>query len=117
MNKVIILISLTFLMIFSVNAGIKERMEARQPELNKLKDSLLIGENNKGYLTVKGKVSEKAQKLVNSENSDRKRVYKKLAKQTKVDITKMETRRAEQIAQKSKKGIWLQKSDGKWYKK
>jgi uncharacterized protein len=117
MNKAITLMSLTFLMVLSVNAGIKERMEARQPELNKLKDALLIGENNKGYLTVKGRASKKDQKLINSENSDRKRVYKKLAKQTKVDITKIETRRAEQIAQKSKKGIWLQMSDGKWYKK
>ena len=100
-----------------MRAGIKNRIAERLPVINKLKEALVIGEDNKGYLAVKGKISEADKKIVDAENADRKKIYKMLAEKTKVSVEKVQSRRAEQIARKSKKGIWLQKADGIWYKK
>ena len=117
MKKILTLLALFVLIGVSMQAGIKERLAERLPALNKLKAGLLIGEDNKGYLAVKGKISEADKKIVDAENTDRKKIYEMLAKRTKVSVEKMQTRRATQIAEKSKKGIWLQKADGTWYKK
>jgi uncharacterized protein len=117
MKKTIMLLSIFLLIGVSVHAGIKDRMAERLPVINKLKAALLIGEGNKAYLVLKGTVSAADQKVIDAENADREKIYKMLAKKTKVTVEKMQSRRAEQIAKKSKKGIWLQKTDGTWYKK
>ena len=117
MKRIITLLSLALLVGISLQAGIKERLAERLPAINKLKDALIIGEDNKGYLAVKEEIAEADQKIVDAENTDRKKIYEMLAKRTKVSVEKMQTRRAAQIAEKSKKGIWLQKPDGTWYKK
>ena len=110
----IILILFTAPVLFG---GIKERLEERLPAINRLKEALIIGENNQGYLTVKGEISKEDQAIVDAENSDRKKIYELLAKKTDVSVDVVQARRAEAIAKKSKKGIWLQKADGTWYKK
>lgn len=103
---------------FSVsNAGIKERLAERLPAINKLKTNLVIGEDNKGFLAVKGNISATDKKIVDAENADRKKIYEMLAKKNGVSVEKIQTRRAAQIADRSKKGIWLQNPAGKWYKK
>jgi len=97
-------------------ASVKERMLARIPAINSLKDKGLVGESYKGYLQYRtGKKPE--QKLINDENKDRKSVYAAIAKQQKVDITLVGQRRAKQISAKGSKGHWFQKPDGAWYKK
>jgi len=117
MKKIITLLSIALLVGTSSHAGIKARLAERLPAINKLKEALVIGEDNKGYLSVRGKISAADKKIVDAENVDRKKIYEMLAKKTNVTVKKMQSRRAEQIAQKSKKGIWLQKADGTWYRK
>ena len=97
-------------------ASIKDRMLARIPAINTLKDKGAIGESNKGFLVFRsGDKSQK--KLIDDENKDRKSVYGAIAKKQQVDITLVGQRRAKQIAAKGSKGHWFQKADGTWYKK
>ena len=117
MKKSLILLVALFATTISLQAGIKERLAKRLPSINKLKEALVIGENNKGYLEVKGKITAADKKIIDEENSDRKKIYYMLAKRTGVTVDIVQKRRAEAIAKKSKKGIWLQKPDGSWYKK
>ena len=97
-------------------ASVKERMLARIPAINSLKDKGLIGENNKGYLEYRTN-STPEQQLIGDENKDRQTVYAEIAKQQKVDITLVGQRRAKQISDIGGKGHWFQKPDGAWYKK
>lgn len=115
--KKILAILLVVLFVGIANGGIKERLTQRLPAINKMKAALVIGEDKQGYLAVKGNLSASDQKIVDAENADRKKIYQMLAKKTGASVDKVEARRAAQIAEKSKKGIWLQKSDGSWYKK
>lgn len=122
MKKIIIIAFLTvFAGSFYARAtdldDIKKRMADRLPALNKLKTNLVIGEDNQAFLAVKGDMSKDDQKIVDAENADRKLVYEKIAAATGASIEKVRTRRAEQIAEKSLPGLWLQKADGTWYKK
>ena len=97
--------------------GIKERLARRLPLINKMKAAGLIGENNKGYLAVRTKVSPEQQRIVKEENSDRKKIYELLAKKTGQSVDVIGRRRALAIAKKTKTGYWLQKEDGTWYRK
>ena len=100
-----------------VSAGsIKSRMMARLPEIVALKEKGIIGENNKGYLQYVGNVKENTT-VINTENSDRKKVYSAIAKKQGTSVGLVGERRAQQIAQNAKSGFWLQNSSGKWYKK
>ena len=103
----------------SINAGeasIKDRMVARLPTINALKDKGLIGENNNGYLEYRtGK--KPSEDVINSENGDRRRVYGSIAKKQGVKPGLVGKRRAIQIADKGSKGHLFQKPDGTWYKK
>lgn len=106
----------------SVHAGlneVKKQMADRLGQINKLKEALIIGEDNQGYLAVRtaDKISAEDKKVVNAENADRKYVYETLAAKTGTTVEKVQTRRAAAIADKSKAGLWLQKPDGTWYKK
>lgn len=97
-------------------ASVKERMLARVPAINSLKDKGLVGENNKGLLEYRTG-SKPEQKLISSENSDRKSVYAAIAKKQQVDASLVGQRRAKQLSEKGRKGHWFQKADGTWYKK
>ena len=102
----------------AVNAeGIKDRLAKRLPAINKMKEEGLIGENNKGYLEAKKELTKENRKIVEAENSDRKKIYEMPAKKTGQTVEVISTRRALQIAEKTKPGLWLQKADGTWYKK
>ncbi len=95
---------------------VKDRMLARIPAINALKDKGLIGENNRGFLEYR--TGEKPQQdMVNAENQDRKTVYQAIAQDQKVDAVLVGQRRANQIAAKGDKGHWFQNADGSWYKK
>lgn len=117
MSKILTIISIALFMGVAVQAGIKERLAERLPAINKMKEALAIGEDKNGYLAVKGTVSAVDQKIIDAENADRKKIYEMLAKKTGASVDKVQARRAAQIADKSKKGLWLQKPDGTWYKK
>ena len=118
MNRLLTIVAVLLFCTTGLTAGIKDRFAKRLPLINKLKETLIVGENNKGYLEVRSNQIKPADKSVmEAENADRNKVYAMLATKTNVDIKVIEKRRAKQIAKKSKTGIWLQKEDGTWYKK
>ena len=118
-NLTISLLTLSILAGFAIlaDAGIKDRLAKRLPAINKMKDAGLLGENNKGYLEEKGKLSPENKKVIEEENADRKKIYAMLAKKTGQSVDLIQKRRAAQLIKNSKAGIWLQKPDGVWYKK
>jgi uncharacterized protein YdbL (DUF1318 family) len=107
-----------FLVIFSVSAeaaGIKDRMAARIPAINSLKDAGVVGENNLGFLEFRG--ARQQERLVAEENRDRETVYQAIAKQQKVSTVLVGQRRAKMIADNGRQGHLFQKPDGSWYEK
>jgi uncharacterized protein YdbL (DUF1318 family) len=97
------------------SASIKERMAERIPAITSLKDSGVVGENNKGYLEFRG--AKESEQLVQDENNDRSVVYEAIAKKQGAAADLVGTRRAKMIAENGKTGQWFQKNDGSWYKK
>ncbi len=101
---------------FATASPVLDRMKARLPQLTELKNNDVIGENNQGYLEyLNGKSGE--EKLVNSENADRKVVYKGIGRKKKVDAVLVGQRRAIQLSQQGIKGHWYQNKAGKWSQK
>ncbi len=98
-------------------AAVKARLTKRLPAINALKEKGLVGENNKGYLEARGKMSESDAKVVAAENADRKYIYTMLARKVGQPVEVVGARRAAQIAKKSKPGLWIQQPDGTWVKK
>jgi len=117
----LVLLLATFSFILSLTssieaASIKDRMAARIPAINSLKDQGVIGENNKGFLEYRTGAKPQ-QQLVNDENKDRAAVYEAIARQEGVSAVLVGQRRAKMIAEIGKPGQWFQKPDGSWYKK
>tara|TARA_Y100000589_G_scaffold298707_1_gene307522 strand:+ start:250 stop:618 length:369 start_codon:yes stop_codon:yes gene_type:complete len=98
------------------SASIKERMAARIPEINALKDQGLVGENNMGFLEYRTAARPKKE-LIAAENADRDRVYKAIAKSQKASLQLVSQKRAQMIVENGPSGHWYQKPDGTWYKK
>ncbi|MCR4321050.1 MAG: YdbL family protein, partial [Candidatus Brocadiaceae bacterium] len=96
--------------------AIKAEMEKRLPAIIELKSKGIVGEDNSGYLQFVGGKREK-EAVVQAENQDREKVYSAIAKKEGVSINQVGQLRATQIAEKAKKGEWLQGQDGKWYQK
>ncbi len=121
-RKVFVSLLILFFSLFAltttqaVGASVKERMKARIPTINKLKDGGAIGENNQGYLQYRGK-KQPEKSTVDDENSDRKKVYSAIAKKQGATVKLVGQRRAKQIAEITKPGHSYQTSDGKWHKK
>ncbi len=105
-----------FMVTISHSASIKERMAARIPAINTLKDQGVVGENNKGFLEYR--TAGKPQKdLIQAENTDRAAVYAAIGKNQGASPALVGERRAKMIAENEQAGHWIQKSDGSWYKK
>ncbi|HJO92757.1 MAG TPA: YdbL family protein [Victivallales bacterium] len=105
--------------LFTINIkadSITTKMKARLPEIVKLKQQEIVGENNQGYLEFR-KPDPEGKKLIDQENKDRKIIYKIIAKNQNTTVAKVGKLRAKQIADKSAKGYWLQNPAGKWYQK
>jgi len=96
---------------------LKERFAERLPAIQELWKEGLVGENNRGYLSPRGELSEKQENLVEAENEDRKEIYKMIAERSNETVEQVGKQRAGQIAEQAAKGLWLQDSEGKWYKK
>lgn len=96
-------------------SALKDRMLARVPAINSLKDKGLIGENNAGYLEYRTNARPQ-QELISAENQDRKTVYAEIAKKQNADIALVGQRRARQIRDIGGGGHWFQKPDGAWYR-
>ncbi len=95
---------------------IKSRMAKRLGQVVAFKKSEAVGENNQGYLTVRGSLSEADTALVNAENADRKSVYRLIAAKTKSSATTVGKTRAASIRKTAAKGTWVQQTNGSWTK-
>lgn len=103
--------------VFAESAGdIRRRMEQRLPALDQLKAKEAIGENNRGFVEVRGSAAE-AGALVAEENRDREAVYALIAKETGASADSVGRARAKQIASNSRSGVWVQDEAGRWVKK
>lgn len=98
------------------SADIKDRMAARIPAINVLKDQGIIGENNQGYLEFRGGSTAEEQ-LITEENQDRGTVYGLIGKKQGAPPKLVGERRAMMIAEKGPASHWYQKPDGTWYQK
>ncbi len=96
--------------------GIKERMKRRLPEIVQLKADGIIGETRNGFLAFVGS-RQITPELVDAENRDRRSVYAAIATQQGTTPELVGRRRALQIANRAKRGEWLQDGDGQWYRK
>ncbi|BHH82137.1 YdbL family probable chaperone protein [Desulforhopalus sp. 52FAK] len=114
-SLVILLATVLFFAGPACSASIKDRMAARIPAITQLKNSGVVGENNKGYLEFRG--AKKSEDLVADENKDRNIVYEAIAKKQGASADLVGQRRAKMIVQNGQAGQWFQKQDGSWYKK
>ena len=96
--------------------SVKARMNQRLAQLDQLKSSGAVGENNRGFVEIRDGGGD-ASSVVSAENADREVVYGAIAKQAGSTAEQVGRARARQIAAGSAKGVWLQKDDGSWYKK
>ncbi len=95
--------------------------KARVRELQALKAKGLIGENNKGFITIlKPSIQSKEKKLVEAENHDRKLIYNTVVAQNHLGsegLAKVEKEFAKTHRDRTKQGNLIQDSSGKWAQK
>lgn len=98
-------------------AEVRDRMEKRLPEVDEMKKNGIVGENNKGYLEARQKVTNHQEGIIKAENADRKYVYTVIASRSNATPEFVGQQRAKQVAAKSARGLWLQNEKGEWYRK
>ena len=94
----------------------KQRIAGRQSEVAQLKLNGAVGENNRGYLEVRGGGGNSAA-VAAAENRDRATLYAEAAKLTGKSAEEIGRVRARDIAANSAPGVWVQREDGTWQKK
>ena len=95
--------------------AVKARMEQRLAQVDALKETGAIGENNRGFLEIRG--GGDAGAIVSAENKDREIVYAAVAQKTGSTADLVGRKRAARIAQNSRSGVWVQDEGGNWKKK
>jgi uncharacterized protein YdbL (DUF1318 family) len=96
---------------------ITARMGDRLAAVDELKERKLVGENNRGYLEARAALNGAQQGVVSAENSDRQALYDSIAKEQRMSIEQVGRGRAQKIAAGTKRGLWLQGTDGVWFQK
>ncbi len=95
--------------------------KARVHELQALKAKGLIGENNKGFITIlKPSLQPKEKALVDAENHDRKFIYNTVVAQNHLGsegLEKVEKEFAKTHRDRTKQGDLIQDASGKWTRK
>ena len=98
------------------------RRHARAAELKTLKAKALIGENNKGFITIlkPSDVQAKEKSWVEAENHDRKFIYNTAVMQNHLGdkgLAKVEEDFAKTHCTRAIKGDFIQTPSGKWVQK
>jgi uncharacterized protein YdbL (DUF1318 family) len=104
---------------------LKEKFKKRLPEINKLKDSGEIGETWEGYLEAVDKSFEDdkdLRKLVDDENSDRRKLYKLISEETaegdkKLSPEQVGRRNAIRNLKRARGDDYLKIKEGRWIQK
>lgn len=97
--------------------AIKARMTQRLGAVDAIKDRGIAGENNQGYLELRGNAAAADQKTLTDENADRRAVYAALAAQTGSTTEQVGQKRAQQLASIARRGVWIQDTAGTWRRK
>jgi len=104
--------------LFGQGAGeIQRRMRERLPQIDALKAKEVVGENNRGFVEVRGSGDAAAAGIVADENRDREAVYALIARETGASPEAVGRARARDIAERSRPGVWIQEESGRWVKK
>lgn len=122
MNK---LISISLILIFSWIVGVSsiqanetlKRMKDRIPEVVSMKNEGRIGEKRNGLLGVVNEGDQEAKALVEAQNQDRLRVYKKRAESQDQDLETFQRVLGDARIRKEKSGRYVQSLTGVWEKK
>jgi uncharacterized protein YdbL (DUF1318 family) len=116
--SLLFLLSLLVLPALAQSAGeLRARMAQRLAVIDDLKTKALIGENNRGYLEVRGTGAVDPGPVVAAENRDREAAYGIIAKETGSTSAAVGQARAKQIAANSRGGVWIQDEGGAWKRK
>ena len=95
--------------------------KARVHELQVLKAKGLVGENNKGFITIlKPSLAPKEKTMVDAENHDRKFIYNTVVAQNHLGsegLGKVEKEFAKTHRDRTKQGNLIQDLSGKWAQK
>ena len=94
-------------------ARIKDRLSL----IDDMKAEGQVGEDAKGFLSVRGELGPRQTSIVEAENADRRILYQSVAERTGQTVTEVGQQRALQIAARARSGVWLQKPDGSWFQK
>jgi uncharacterized protein YdbL (DUF1318 family) len=94
--------------------AIKQRIEKRLPAIDDLRQRQVAGENNAGFLEVRGKATPDEQQLVKDENADRTAVYDAIAARSETTRDVVGRTRARTIAATCAPGVLLQDAQGNW---
>ena len=93
---------------------LKQRMERRLPTLDELRLRQVVGENNTGYLEVRGVTTPAEDAAVAAENADRASVYELIARRSETTKEAVGRARAKAIAAASARGVLVQDASGNW---
>ncbi|HEU5079447.1 MAG TPA: YdbL family protein [Opitutaceae bacterium] len=97
--------------------AVRQRMSERLPEIDKMKEKGVVGENNQGLLEARPGSGEADTAVINAENADRQVVYAAIAKKANASADQVAKARARHIAAGSRAGVWIQDEAGNWKKK
>ncbi len=96
------------------DADLKQRIEQRLPAVDDLRRRQVAGENNQGYLEVRGQATAAETQLVEAENRDRAAVYELIARRSETTKETVGRARARSIAASSAVGVLVQDPEGRW---
>lgn len=97
-------------------AALIESMEARLPELMRLKLDGKVGETNMGLVEARSVLEREHRRMLSEENRDRLAHYKIIADKLGVPVAAVQRKRAEQIRENSPRGVWIESKDGVWFR-
>ena len=115
-NRLLLFLAFVFLCNF-VCADYTARMKARLPDVVAAKDEGAVGEGVDGFLHLRDSSNSSVARLVEVENTDRKKLFKDLASKTGGDVSAVARKFSQGIATKAKRGHWFKKSSGDWVQK
>lgn len=107
-----------------ITPAIRQAIENRQARYSAIQDlsgAGVVGENNRGYLElINAADSTKTQSLIESENQDRRLIYKAVAEQNSLGpdgLAIVETVFSQVRKEKASPGNYIQRPTGEWVRK
>ena len=111
---IVVLFSFAVPMTQAQDADLKQRLEQRLPTMDALRQRQIVGENNRGFLEVRGQATTEETQLVEAENRDRAEVYAIIARRSETTVDTVGRTRAKKIAASSVTGALVQDAEGNW---